>query len=76
MLAATTCSSVASPAARREKRLRPRQDGVDPRVAAVAGRLDGDPVADRGKIRAARGLVPQPARRPAPATLSAPVITR
>ena len=43
MFAATICSSVGSPAARREKRLEPRQHGLDARVAGRRRRLDARP---------------------------------
>ena len=59
MFAATTCSSVTSPAARREKRLDARQDGVDPRVAALRGRLDRDPVTHRREVGAHAGVMAQ-----------------
>ena len=38
---------------------RSRQDGDNPRVTVPAGRLDGDPVADRGKVRASFRTVAQ-----------------
>ena len=63
MLAATTCSSVGSPAARREKRLRARQHGAG---SARRRRARGGSTATQsptaGKSARAARLVPQPAR--------------
>ena len=42
----------------------PGENGLDAGVARLCRRLDRDPVADRGKIGAARGLVAQPSRHP------------
>ena len=61
MLAATICSSVMSPAARREKRLVRGEDRADARVAAVRIRLDRDPVAYRRIVDSCRRAVAHPA---------------
>ena len=60
MLAATTCSSVGLPAARREKRVT-RGRTARMRASPPAGAaFDDHPVADGGKIGAACGVVTQP----------------
>ena len=62
MLAATTCSSVRSPADRRENRL---ARGSTVRIRANPSSCGGstaDPVADRGERRPRCGMVTQPAR--------------
>ncbi len=57
MLAATICSSVGSPAARREKRLLRGSTETDARVGALHRRLDDHPIANGGKIDTRRRMV-------------------
>ena len=65
MLAATTCSSVVSPATLRENRLRRgRSASMAPSSAAPGPGRDRHPVADRREAIAALGEVAQPAPDP------------
>ena len=60
MLAATTCSSVGSPAARAREPAGTRQDRLDARVAGTAPAAQRRPSRRRREIGARRGLMPQP----------------
>ena len=62
MFAATTCSSVRSPAARRENRLARGSTAGSARRRRRRGGSTADPVADRRECRPGGGVMAQPAR--------------